>query len=94
MVSGNMVPSFPFSVVKLRSITYNLLLFTLSGAYSRTCRSVPVSSIRYLNILTVNSGGLKSLSLSGILFRKPIGKPLVFCLELCLNIRVSTSMQA
>jgi hypothetical protein len=39
MVSGYMVPSFPSSVVKLRLFNFDLLPFTLSSTYSRTCRA-------------------------------------------------------
>ncbi|KRF43575.1 hypothetical protein ASG93_01235 [Paenibacillus sp. Soil787] len=46
MVSGNLAPSFPSSVVKLRLITCNLLLFTLLDAYSRTCRTVSDKPLR------------------------------------------------
>lgn len=42
MVSGNMDPSFPSSVVQLKFKQINFLPFTQKCAYSRTCRAPPL----------------------------------------------------
>ncbi|WP_167751500.1 hypothetical protein [Lentibacillus salicampi] len=41
MVSGNMVPSFPSSVAKLKFIITIPRMFTLQSVYSGTCRARP-----------------------------------------------------
>ncbi len=43
MVSGNMDPSFPSSVVQLKFNRINFLPFTPESAYSRTCRAPPIT---------------------------------------------------
>lgn len=70
MVSGNMVPSFPSSVAKLKFIKIPRM-FTLRSVYSGTCRARPIAVnnfnvIIYYELLYVTRNGTNNVPTKNI----------------------------
>ncbi|SDR02765.1 hypothetical protein [Virgibacillus salinus] len=53
MVSGNMVPSFPSSVVTLRLLFYNLLFFTFNTLITELVDRRPFAEQVFITTLTL-----------------------------------------